>query len=145
MQNLPKKKQILPVQSEDYEGVTMRLRTANAERIFKMMDDVGLTLDDVASGVAEVGPSSASHLIRLFRERIVGIDGLQIEGEPFNPEDDEHMASLPVEMMMEGAAELITYPFITEAMGKDSAEPEPHSPKASTQPVPSATVSQGSS
>jgi len=134
MYNLPKKKQVLVVEPTDYPGVRLKMKTVPAERVFGVMEECGISMGDIESGMASLSPEAASRLVAFFGEQVVGADGLHIEGEQFNPEDTDHLASVPIEMAFEGAAAVLEYPFLSPEMGKDSAERDGPSPKDSTRP-----------
>lgn len=143
MLNLPKRKQVITVTPDDYEGVHLLLSSPSPQDVFRVMDDVDLSLGDIEEGVAELPPSAAGRLIDFFMEKLVSIDGLQVDGEPFDADDDDHCRSLPVDLMMDGAAALIEYPFVTGEMGKDSGLPAEEPPRAPTSSNTSPTANVG--
>lgn len=136
MYNIAKKQQVLTVEPEDYDGVTLRLRSTTESDVFQVMEDVGLTLGDIQEGVADLKPSAAIRLIELFKDHLIGIDGLTVGvgEEPFDADEEAHVESLPFDLKLEGASELITYPLVTDEMGKGSARREGPSHADSTPP-----------
>lgn len=122
MYNLPRKKAQISVNIADAEGVVLHLAPLNDLETVQLMETAGLTEDAVPEGEEKTAVMKMpfTKMVELFRAKFRGVEGLVLEGEPFNPEDPEHVDSLPLAWKLAGMTELISYAFVLpKAMEKN--------------------------
>lgn len=146
MYNLPKRKKTITVEPEDYEGVRLTFATIGPERVFELMEAVGLKMEEIMGEEIkfDFDLSVAGPMLALGREKIVSAEGLTIGGEPFDASDPDHVNSLTTGMIMAGVNELLSYPFLSNDAGKGSRVPAEPSRKDSTPSERSLTANAGS-
>lgn len=86
-----------------------------------------------------------SAITRFAHTKIIDADGVTVEGEDFNPANEEHLDALPGQWMVAVANELAQEATISDSEGKDSAAPDEPSTTDTTPDAPSPDVSAASS
>lgn len=119
----PKTIRVTLVQRDDGEDVVATLDTLSRRDLIE--------IGTQAAGAAEGGNISlASGLAYdICASHLVGIDGLTIGGEPFDPDNDEHVDALPLEWFGLMAQALFEYAQPTPELGKGGSPPDEPSPE----------------
>lgn len=118
MPNLPRRPEATIITHElRGDEVGFRMKTLSPSEFGEMVDDEIRFTEDGAMQV----DAGVSRLINLFREKCLGVEGLTIgpddspeEQEPFDADNDEHIESIPFEVQVDVAGELLEQATLSE-------------------------------
>lgn len=155
MVNLARRKKQINVEIPGEQGVTLTVETLSQSEYSEAVGDAMAQQVSRQGQMEEETEIPLGKLIasitRFAHQKIVDADGVTVEGEDFNPANEEHLDALPGQWMVAVANELAQEATISDAEGKDFVEPEKPSTTDTTPDAPSpdgrkasSTVSSGS-